>query len=206
MFFTKPTNIFITVIIKPLTLAMLGVLFNANISHGFSLKISEPFPTKIPARTNDIVRFTVSIAGNNSNNDNEVITGYKFSINIDGGELANIPGQNLNFDVTGLSYTASTQDIETLSFRVLNPVDDNLSDVFFTNIDDNFGAFIQTNKERLNCGTSNSLSCKVEDGANIVPIPMPGPVGIPEPFTIVGTLIGGTAAFRLRKKLKAIVG
>jgi hypothetical protein len=27
---------------------------------------------------------------------------------------------------------------------------------------------------------------------------------VPEPFTIVGTLIGGTAAFRMRKKLKAI--
>jgi hypothetical protein len=28
---------------------------------------------------------------------------------------------------------------------------------------------------------------------------------VPEPFTIVGTLIGGTAALRMRKKLKAIV-
>jgi hypothetical protein len=27
---------------------------------------------------------------------------------------------------------------------------------------------------------------------------------VPEPFTIIGTLIGGTAAFRIRKKLKAI--
>jgi hypothetical protein len=27
---------------------------------------------------------------------------------------------------------------------------------------------------------------------------------VPEPFTIIGTLIGGTAAFRMRKKLKAI--
>jgi hypothetical protein len=29
---------------------------------------------------------------------------------------------------------------------------------------------------------------------------------VPEPFTIIGTLIGGTAAFRMRKKLKAITG
>jgi hypothetical protein len=27
---------------------------------------------------------------------------------------------------------------------------------------------------------------------------------VPEPFTIIGTLVGGTAAFRMRKKLKAI--
>jgi hypothetical protein len=30
------------------------------------------------------------------------------------------------------------------------------------------------------------------------------PQKIPEPFTIIGTAIGGTAAFRMRKKLKAI--
>jgi sugar lactone lactonase YvrE len=30
------------------------------------------------------------------------------------------------------------------------------------------------------------------------------PTSVPEPFTIIGTLIGGTAAFRMRKKLKAI--
>ena len=29
-------------------------------------------------------------------------------------------------------------------------------------------------------------------------------IAVPEPFTIIGTLIGGTAAFRMRKKLKAI--
>lgn len=27
---------------------------------------------------------------------------------------------------------------------------------------------------------------------------------VPEPFTIIGTLVGGTAAFRMRKKLKAV--
>jgi hypothetical protein len=31
------------------------------------------------------------------------------------------------------------------------------------------------------------------------------PVLVPEPFTIIGTLIGGTAAFRIRKKLKAAI-
>ena len=30
------------------------------------------------------------------------------------------------------------------------------------------------------------------------------PTSVPEPFTIIGTLIGGTAAFRMRKKLTAI--
>jgi hypothetical protein len=32
---------------------------------------------------------------------------------------------------------------------------------------------------------------------------IPDPVSIPEPFTIIGTLVGGTAALRMRKKLKS---
>jgi len=35
------------------------------------------------------------------------------------------------------------------------------------------------------------------------PVITPGATAIPEPFTIVGTLIGATAAFRMRKRLKA---
>jgi hypothetical protein len=31
----------------------------------------------------------------------------------------------------------------------------------------------------------------------------PDATAVPEPFTIIGTLIGGTAAVRMRKKLKA---
>jgi hypothetical protein len=30
------------------------------------------------------------------------------------------------------------------------------------------------------------------------------PVNVPEPFTVIGTLIGGIAAFRMRKKIEAI--
>jgi hypothetical protein len=29
------------------------------------------------------------------------------------------------------------------------------------------------------------------------------PTSVPEPFTVIGTLVGGTAAFRMRKKLKS---
>jgi hypothetical protein len=35
------------------------------------------------------------------------------------------------------------------------------------------------------------------------PPPGPGPTAVPEPFTIVGTLVGATTAFRMRKRLKA---
>ncbi len=36
-------------------------------------------------------------------------------------------------------------------------------------------------------------------------IPQTGPIPVPEPFTIIGTLVGGTAAFRMRKKLMTAV-
>ncbi|WP_373542583.1 PEP-CTERM sorting domain-containing protein [Chamaesiphon sp.] len=44
-------------------------------------------------------------------------------------------------------------------------------------------------------------------GGNIVaagqPYNLPASTAVPEPFTIIGTLIGGTAALRMRKKLKS---
>jgi hypothetical protein len=38
---------------------------------------------------------------------------------------------------------------------------------------------------------------------NMAAVPT-SPTGVPEPFTIIGTLIGGTSAFHIRKKLKQI--
>ena len=41
-------------------------------------------------------------------------------------------------------------------------------------------------------------------GASTGAPPAPNdPTSVPEPFTIVGTLIGGTAALRMKKKLKS---
>ena len=39
------------------------------------------------------------------------------------------------------------------------------------------------------------------DGVSVVQ--SGGSQSVPEPFTIIGTIIGGTAAFRMRKKLRA---
>jgi hypothetical protein len=44
--------------------------------------------------------------------------------------------------------------------------------------------------------SSNFLTASVATTAT-------APTSVPEPFTIIGTLIGGTAAFRMKKKLKA---
>lgn len=53
----------------------------------------------------------------------------------------------------------------------------------------------------LNSGVPGSSIFNARNGTVVVP---PLTTSVPEPFTIIGTLIGGTAAFRMRKKLKAI--
>ncbi|WP_309744280.1 PEP-CTERM sorting domain-containing protein [Chamaesiphon sp. OTE_20_metabat_361] len=58
-------------------------------------------------------------------------------------------------------------------------------------LNDNFFDFTQ--------GIDSSL-INVGTGPVITP---PGVTAVPEPFTIVGTLIGATAAYRTRKRLKA---
>ena len=53
----------------------------------------------------------------------------------------------------------------------------------------------------LNSGVPGRYIFNARNGTVVVPPPT---TSVPEPFTIIGTLIGGTAAFHMRKKLKAI--
>jgi hypothetical protein len=52
---------------------------------------------------------------------------------------------------------------------------------------------------RLSSTGQNSRSAGIQSIGTAV-----GAQSVPEPFTIIGTLVGGTAALRMRKKLKAI--
>jgi hypothetical protein len=82
----------------------------------------------------------------------------------------------------------------------------------------------ETGIELYSFGQANSVATnpttyifgfKGVGGAVVVPDPTPDPTGpvtppssagatdVPEPFTVIGSIIGGTAAFRMRKKLKA---
>ncbi len=75
----------------------------------------------------------------------------------------------------------------------------------------------ETGIELFSFGQSNAAAAnpatyifgfKGVGGVAVVPDPTPtipgsDPTAVPEPFTIVGSLIGGTAAFRMRKKLQA---
>ena len=46
---------------------------------------------------------------------------------------------------------------------------------------------------------SGAFTTTIDGAGNVNPT---GSTSVPEPFTIVGTLVGGTAALRMRKKLK----
>jgi CHRD domain len=48
-----------------------------------------------------------------------------------------------------------------------------------------------------------NIHTQVNPGGEIRGFLVPEATSVPEPFTVIGTLVGGTAAFRMRKKLKA---
>lgn len=62
----------------------------------------------------------------------------------------------------------------------------------------NFPGF--TNLTKVEWNNTGSFSTQF-DNIN-VSATVPGTTAVPEPFTIIGTVIGGTAAVRMRKKLK----
>ena len=68
----------------------------------------------------------------------------------------------------------------------------------FTNYSFNFTG---TGSDKIQFGGRNDPTYQQLD--NVI-VDVAASTAVPEPFTIVGTLIGGTAAFRMRKKLKAI--
>jgi hypothetical protein len=71
-----------------------------------------------------------------------------------------------------------------------------LSSIFGTALD-------TTSTSALNLITNDSLYSD-NSGAYIVSGSVDSATAVPEPFTIIGTLVGGTAAVRMRKKLKAV--
>ena len=54
-----------------------------------------------------------------------------------------------------------------------------------------------------NLDSSNLLNPSPDGSYSLVASVAPPTTAVPEPFTIIGTIVGGTAAIRTRKKLKA---
>ncbi len=75
----------------------------------------------------------------------------------------------------------------------------------FTVTNANAGFVNFTNPLQPGQGAYFTLEEAPSAGSIVIGPVIPGPAGtaIPEPFTIVGTLIGATAAYRTRKRLKA---
>jgi hypothetical protein len=139
-------------------------------------------------------------AGNFDFNDNTfLLNGINF------GNFSTVEAQNTDStgtDIGGLSGGGFRDDLLDTGFFFSNNAT-TLSQLFtslssgniafgLSDIDpsDNFYDFTQgLSSSVINVGTG--------------PVVTPGTQQVPEPFTIIGTLVGGTAAFRMRKKLKS---
>lgn len=164
--------------------------YSINTSNGIATLISNLgslAPTAFGFMGTTSTGDTSDLAYNSTNNTFFAVTGNNnsqlFSINPTNGATTIIGDTKVGF-IAGLTYDSG----------VLRGYTTNKQEVV---LDPNTGAVISTlaltGINQLGDG-SNSLI----GGAASSPIP----TSVPEPFTIIGTLIGGTAAFRMREKLK----
>lgn len=143
-----------------------------------------------------------------------------FSVN--GGSSINgttivLPGSNdpVTFSGSWLDLGASIPVSRNIYFTAGNT--SQISDIFsyLVSTDGTFGTISGTFQSASNLGllpNGVSPSDVFESGTSVpfssafltaaVTTTATAPTSVPEPFTIIGTLIGGTAAFRMKKKLK----
>jgi hypothetical protein len=122
-----------------------------------------------------------------------------FSFNVDVGGSYSFNSSS-PYDNYGFLYQGS--------FNPTTPFDTN----YIISNDDSAGGLDYAFTTILNTGTTYFLVSTGfspgESGAFTTTIDGPGNVSastsVPEPFTIIGTLVGGTAAMRMRKKLKSV--
>ncbi|AFY96642.1 PEP-CTERM sorting domain-containing protein [Chamaesiphon minutus] len=125
-----------------------------------------------------------------------------------------LPGSNnpVSFSGTWLNFNQSTPLSRTIYFTDGNT--SQISDIFSYTVSNanNFGTISGTFQSASNLGfLPNGVSqSDVFQAGTSVPfssdfltasVATTAPTSVPEPFTIIGTLIGGTAAFRMKKKL-----
>ena len=103
---------------------------------------------------------------------------------------------------TGAAFSLVTDSLVSSNFEALfeNTVVDSFN--FETDSIDpnNFHGFtgVTFDAIRINAGGGAALIDNIQFNSAFTP------TAVPEPFTIIGTLIGGTTALRMRKKMKAI--
>jgi hypothetical protein len=79
-------------------------------------------------------------------------------------------------------------------------VDSFSSATAFSNITNNFYGFTGVSFDAIRVTPGGSFSQAIIDNIQFNSAAQ----SVPEPFTIIGTLVGGTAAMRMRKKLKSV--
>ncbi|WP_310485021.1 PEP-CTERM sorting domain-containing protein [Chamaesiphon sp. VAR_48_metabat_403] len=131
--------------------------------------------------------------------------GGQFStVNVNGARLTSSAG---GFD-DGVLANGALLTIGGLGDSIANPANPNSN----TSPDDelySLKSFLAAGNTQIKIDTTNpsnddniffaGINITARAGVNAPP---PAPTDVPEPFTIVGTLIGATAAFKMRKRLK----
>jgi hypothetical protein len=133
----------------------------------------------------DVFSFTVNTAGN-----------YTFD-NI----AANFTSAGSTNDTYGILYQNAFNPAAPLTNAIIADDDDGIDVLyqFSTTLNTNTNYFLVTTGFR---NTAFGTFTTTIDGPGNVSAS--ASTSVPEPFTIIGTLVGGTAAMRMRKKLKSV--
>jgi hypothetical protein len=131
--------------------------------------------------------------------------------------LASVSNLNMNFSFTdgsSFSITDVTSNLATSGISIFNSGSGNLGLVFTGN---QVLTFINNSSQQFGfeptISISNPTGTFVGNGVTNTyqtdlllgsynATAVASTTSVPEPFTVIGTLVGGTAAFRMRKKLK----
>ncbi|WP_310488747.1 PEP-CTERM sorting domain-containing protein [Chamaesiphon sp. VAR_69_metabat_338] len=149
-------------------------------------------------------RITTAIAslGGNISIDNTVVDGYYRDAKRSNGQILDNP---LTEGVNTYNYAAFAPLNISGSAIALMKGQDNPSDVMMAY--QNIGAgsiFVITDQNVWDNVGMKSTNDNARLFTNLLGANTGAPTSVPEPFTIVGTLIGGTVAMRMRKKLEVI--
>jgi hypothetical protein len=151
-----------------------------------------------------------NIGGLVSRSDENGIAGFGAPINSLVGVFLDSSSPTASIAPTALDFSAST-----IAYSSLSPL---LKQVFFigdgltgTGTGTQQSIVVPVGATRLFLGTADGFQWNNNTGlftVNVTAIPSTIPAAaaatdVPEPFTLVGTLVGGAAALRLRKRLKA---
>jgi hypothetical protein len=125
---------------------------------------------------------------------------FRFTVNVAGSYSFN---SSSPYDNYGFLYQGSFNPTSPLTNVIIG--NDDSSNILNTSLDYGFSTSLNTgtNYFLVSTGFRNgdfgAFTTTIDGLGSVSPVT----ASVPEPFTIIGTMVGGTAALRMRKKLKS---